>query len=205
MKELNDSILALVMDDTEEKLMAENTEIDKEELGLTCPKCGKRIIEDGTAYRCEAGDFKCGKEILGTEISRDELQKAIAGQSDELGFRSSKTGKTFLARLVLSEAKDSLDFRFSDRNGEDSGLKCPKCGGKIVDDGKAYKCESGDFKCWKSIRGHEVTRDELQKAIAGQSDELEFISHSTGNPYNGRLVLNESKDGLAFEFPDRRR
>ncbi|MCI6198610.1 MAG: hypothetical protein SOW06_00515 [Succinivibrionaceae bacterium] len=273
--------------------MAENTEIDKEELGLACPKCGKRIIEDGTAYRCEAGDFKCGKEILGTEISRDELQKAIAGQSDELGFRSSKTGKTFLARLVLSEAKDSLDFRFSDRNGEDSGLKCPKCGGKIVDDGKAYKCESGDFKCWmiirgheitreelqkaldgksdelsftsrdsgkpykgrlvlneakdglavkldsrksddtglkcpkcggkiiddgkaykcesgdfkcwKSIRGHEVTRDELQKAIAGQSDELEFISHSTGNPYNGRLVLNESKDGLAFEFPDRRR
>lgn len=95
MKELNDSILALVMDDTEEKLMAENTEIDKEELGLACPKCGKRIIEDGTAYRCEAGDFKCGKEILGTEISRDELQKAIAGQSDELGFRSSKTGKTF--------------------------------------------------------------------------------------------------------------
>ena len=293
MKELNDSILALVMDDTEEKLMAENTEIDKEELGLACPKCGKRIIEDGTAYRCEAGDFKCGKEILGTEISLDELQKAIAGQSDELGFRSSKTGKTFLARLVLSVAKDSLEFRFADRNGEDSGLKCPKCGGKIVDDGKAYKCESrdfkcwkiirgheitreelqkaldgksdelgftsrdsgkpykgrlvlneakdglavkldsrksddtglkcpkcggkiiddgkaykcesGDFKCWKSIRGHEVTRDELQKAIAGQSDELEFISHSTGNPYNGRLVLNESKDGLAFEFPDRRR
>ena len=204
MKELNDSILALVMDDTEEKLMAENTEIDKEELGLACPKCGKRIIEDGTAYRCEAGDFKCGKEILGTEISRDELQKAIAGQSDELGFRSSKTGKTFLARLVLSEAKDSLDFRFSDRNGEDSGLKCPKCGGKIVDDGKAYKCESGDFKCWKIIRGHEITREELQKALDGKSDELGFTSRDSGKPYKGRLVLNEAKDGLAVKLDSRK-
>ena len=115
MKELNDSILALVMDDTEEKLMAENTEIDKEELGLACPKCGKRIIEDGTAYRCEAGDFKCGKEILGTEISRDELQKAIAGQSDELEFISHSTGNPYNGRLVLNEAKDGLAFEFPDR------------------------------------------------------------------------------------------
>jgi len=204
MEKPNDSIFSLVMDNIGEKLMAENTESNLGELGLICPKCGKKIIDDGTAYRCEGGDFKCRKEILGTEISIDELQKAIAGQSDELGFRSSKTGKTFLARLVLSEAKDSLDFKFADRNGEDSGLKCPKCGGKIVDDGKAYKCESGDFKCWKIIRGHEITRDELRKALDGKSDELGFTSRDSGKPYKGRLVLNEAKDGLVVKLDGRK-
>ena len=89
---------------------------------------------------------------------------------------------------------------------KDTGIECPKCGRKIIDGGTDYKCEAGDFMCKKNMRGHEITLEELQKILEdGRSDELEFISHSTGNPYNGRLVLNESKDGLAFEFPDRRR
>ena len=187
--------------------MTENAESNTEEQELKCPKCGKKIIEDGPAYRCEDNykHFWCKKIIRGHEITREELQKALDGKSDELGFTSRDSGKPYKGRLVLNEAKDGLAVKLDSRKSDDTGLKCPKCGGKIIDDGKAYKCESGDFKCWKSIRGHEVTRDELQKAIAGQSDELEFISHSTGNPYNGRLVLNESKDGLAFEVPDRRR
>lgn len=199
------SSLALVIDHIEEKQMAENTESSKEELGLKCPKCGQKIIDDGTAYRCADGDFKCAKKILGTEISLGELQKAIAGQSDELGFRSSKTGKTFQARLVLSKEKDSLEFMFADRNGEDSGLKCPKCRKKIIDNGKAYKCESGDFKCWKIIRGHEINRDELQKVFDdGKIEEIDFTSRDTGKPYKARLVLNEAKDGLAVKLDSRK-
>ena len=33
----------------------------------------------------------------------------------------------------------------------DTGIKCPKCGKKIIDDGTTYRCESSDFKCWKKI------------------------------------------------------
>ena len=170
--------------------------------GLKCPHCGKRILETDKGFFCEEKDFKCWKEKDGTEISREELQKAIEGQSDELGFRSHKTGKTFLARLVLNEAKDGLEFKFAERKSEDTGLKCPHCGKKILETDKGFFCEGKDFKCWKSIRGAEISREELQKILEGQGDELDFVGKSSGKPYKGRLVLNEAKDGLEFEFAD---
>lgn len=172
--------------------------------GLKCPKCGKKIMESGKGFFCEGGDFKCWREISGTEISREELQKALEGQGDELGFRSHKTGKTFLARLVLNEAKDGLEFKFAERKSEDTGLKCPHCGKKILETDKGFFCEGKDFKCWKSTRGHEISSEELQKILEGQCDELDFVGKSSGKPYKGRLVLNEAKDGLDFEFADRK-
>ncbi|MDY6336227.1 MAG: hypothetical protein SPL25_04005 [Succinivibrionaceae bacterium] len=170
--------------------------------GLKCPKCGKKIMESGKGFFCEGGDFKCWREISGTEISREELQKALEGQGDELGFRSHKTGKTFLARLVLNEAKDGLEFKFAERKSEDTGLKCPHCGKKILETDKGFFCEGKDFKCWKSTRGHEISSEELQKILEGQCDELGFVGKSSGKTYKGRLVLNEAKDGLEFKFAD---
>ena len=172
--------------------------------GLKCPKCGKKIMESGKGFSCEGGDFKCWKEIDSLEISREELQKIFDGQSDELGFRSHKTGKTFLARLVLNEAKDGLEFKFAERKSEDTGLKCPHCGKKILETDKGFFCEDRDFKCWKSTRGAEISREELQKILEGQGDELDFVGKSSGKPYKGRLVLNEAKDGLDFEFADKK-
>lgn len=144
------------------------------------------------------------EEISGTEISLDELRNVLAGQGDELGFRSHKTGKTFMARLVLNEAKDGLEFKFAERKSEDTGLKCPHCGKKILETDKGFFCEGKDFKCWKSIRGAEISREELKKILEGQGDELDFVGKSSGKPYKGRLVLNDAKDGLDFEFADKK-
>ncbi len=174
-----------------------------EDSGLKCPKCGGKIVDDGKAYKCESGDFKCWKIIRGHEITREELQKALDGKSDELGFTSRDSGKPYKGRLVLNEAKDGLAVKLDSRKSDDTGLKCPKCGGKIIDDGKAYKCESGDFKCWKSIRGHEVTRDELQKVIdEGSSDELDFTDQDTGKPYTARLKLSSDKKSVEVPKPE---
>ena len=172
--------------------------------GLKCPKCGKKILESGRGFSCEGGDFKCWKNTRGAEISREELKKALEGQSDELDFVGKGSGKPYKGRLVLNEAKDGLEFKFAERKSEDTGLKCPHCGKKILETDKGFFCEDRDFKCWKSTRGAEISREELQKILEGQGDELDFVGKSSGKPYKGRLVLNEAKDGLDFEFADKK-
>ena len=178
--------------------MAEN------DTGIKCPKCGKKIIDDGTTYRCESSDFKCWKKICGTEITLEELHKILAGQGDKLEFTSNKNGKPFTTRMVLNEAKDGIIFEFAARKKDDHVLKCPKCGQEIIDDGMNYKCKGGDFKCLKNICCTEISREELRKILAGQGDKLKFTSR-TGKPFTSSMVLNEAKDDIVFDFVNRKK
>lgn len=51
-------------------------DIQSKDTGLNCPKCGKPILEYDKNFSCEGGDFRCWKDIDGTEISRDEIGRA---------------------------------------------------------------------------------------------------------------------------------
>ena len=41
----------------------------EKDTGIECPKCGRKIIDGGTDYKCEAGDFMCKKNMRGHEIT----------------------------------------------------------------------------------------------------------------------------------------
>ena len=191
------------MYDIEGKLMTENAESNTEEQELKCPKCGKKIIEDGPAYRCEDNyrHFWCKKIIRGHEITREEVWKVLNDKkSDEIEFIS-QNGIHYKGHLVLKETNDCIVF-----NKEPTGAKCQKCGSKIVDDGTNYKCENDGkhFLCWKEWKdgsGIKVSREELVKVFDGHGDELE--AYKNGKLCKGRLVLNEAKNGLEFEPADR--
>ncbi len=179
--------------------MAEKTQ-EQEEQGLKCPHCGKKLEDNFYEYQCGCG-FRVQHVISGTKIEDSELEKIFAGEVSQVHeFTSAKTGNTYKAKLRLSADKLKVDMVYD----WDSGLKCPKCGKKILESGKGFFCEGGDFRCWKSIRGAEISREELQKILEGQGDELGFVGKSSGKPYKGRLVLNEAKDGLDFEFAERK-
>jgi len=187
----------------------------EKDTGIECPKCGRKIIDGGTDYKCEAGDFMCKKNMRGHEITLEELQKILEdGRSDELDFVA-KDRHHYKGLLVLNAAKNGIDFKFpdskskdpainktADSKSDDTELHCPNCKNKIKDDGSTYQCESGDFKCQKTFRGHEITHEELQKVFEdGKSGELDFVAKDRHH-YKGLLVLNEAKDGLNFKFPE---
>lgn len=173
----------------------------QEEQGLKCPICGKKLDDNFFEYHCDDCGFKVHHVISGTKIEDDELEKILAGEVSPVHeFTSPKTGNVFKAKLTLSANKREVKFVFD----WDSGLKCPKCGKKILESGRGFSCEGGDFKCWKEISGTEISLVELKKALEGQSDELGFRSHKTGKTFLARLVLNEAKDGLDFEFADKK-
>ena len=175
-------------------------ENNQEEQGLKCPRCGKKLEDNFYEYHCGCG-FRVQHVISGTKIEDSELEKIFAGEErGPFEFTSAKNGNTYKAWLQLSPNKLDVKFVFE----KDSGLKCPKCGKKIMESGKGFSCEGGDFKCWKEIDSLEISREELQKILEGQGDELDFVGKSSGKPYKGRLVLNEAKDGLDFEFADKK-
>ena len=90
---------------------------------ITCPKCGKKIIEKNASYSCESNKWKkvgtkwkmiegCGfslqKEIAGAKIDEKQLSLICDGKaSDLLNFKSKKG--PFKARLYLD--KDELKFK----------------------------------------------------------------------------------------------
>lgn len=166
---------------------------EPEDTGLRCPKCGKRILDHETYFCCEAKDFFCWRERSGVVISREELKKILAGNGSIMTFH----GKSlFDARLKISLDKTKLVFDFPEP--EDTGLRCPHCGKRILEDGRSFRCEDGDFKCWKEIRNARISRKELGKVLDGQNPELICLSFR-GFPYEACLKLNEAKDGLDVE------
>ena len=101
---------------------------NKEPTGAKCQKCGSKIVDDGTNYKCEndGKHFLCWKEWKdgsGIKVSREELVKVFDGHGDEL--EAYKNGKLCKGRLVLNEAKNGLEFEPADRNIDDTGSEGP--------------------------------------------------------------------------------
>jgi DNA topoisomerase-3 len=89
-----------------------------------CPKCQGAVYELGTSYVCQNAvgaqvtcDFKSGKIILQQPVSREQMQKLLAGGKTELldGFVSNKTRRKFKAYLAYDKAEGKVSFEFEPR------------------------------------------------------------------------------------------
>ncbi len=88
-----------------------------------CPRCGGRVFETETDYRCEHTQrerrpcrFRSGKVILEQPVPREQMAKLLAERrTDKLEhFVSRKTGRPFAAFLVL-DAQGKVGFEFPER------------------------------------------------------------------------------------------
>jgi hypothetical protein len=77
---------------------------------------------------------------------------------------------------------------------------CPRCGGEIRGNSRAYGCSSWKskknpgcgFVIWKSLKGRDITPDEAKLVIEqGSTGPLEFRDRQ--GPFTGRLVLTDDK------------
>ena len=83
-----------------------------------CPRCGGRVFETETDYRCEKTQaeskpckFRSGKVILNQPLSRQIMGQLLAGDRTELLDQFvSRRGRPFKAWLVLQEGKVTFEF-----------------------------------------------------------------------------------------------
>jgi DNA-directed RNA polymerase subunit RPC12/RpoP len=132
-------------------------------------------------------------------------------------------GRPFSAMVKLTpEFKAELDFGQNDRDGDSQAEpidftgkepvgKCPKCGGRIFENGMKYLCENAvganrtcTFRSNAVILQQPVDRTQMAKLLAtGKTDLLDkFVSKRNGRTFKAFLVLD--KEGkIGFEFAPR--
>ena len=196
-----------------------------EEVGLTCPKCGENpIVTDLRTYRCKSE--QCGyfvwKAIAGRPFEIEELGALFAGEivGPLDGFRSSRTGRLFSAKVALDQdLKPEFQFEKREETGaatvelsEESVLEdCPVCRqGKVHDTEKAYVCENAtnganacSFRMSKRILQREITREQALKILRdGKTDLITRFISKKGRPFSAYLKL-EDGGKVGFEFEPR--
>lgn len=189
---------------------------EKKELGLACPICGKMMKESDKSYYCsgygkEEGSCKFGmsKEKGGVKITLQMLKEILSleptGKSYEF---TSKEGKKFNAKLKYKIEENRLDYLFEERKRVGLGIKCPKCGGEMVETDKVYVCSNNDyknpdscqFKCWKVISGRNITVKELTKLVTdGATGKLDGFKNKANKTYSARLEVKGNEVRLEFD------
>lgn len=95
------------------------------------------------------------------------------------------------------------------------GVKCPRCGGNITINSRAYGCgnwRDKDGACkltlWKDFLGHSWTLDEARTVLSGNETGLiKFVSRNTGQEFEAYASFDPNKGergGIALRFENSR-
>jgi DNA topoisomerase-3 len=193
-------------------------------LSVPCPKCGGEIQENYKKFQCQKCDFALWKIVASRQLEISEIEELITkGVVGPLqGFRS-KQGFPFASVIKMSPPEFKPEFDFGNKENEDGTAvevdftgkeslgKCPKCGGRVFENGMNYICENSvgaakscDFRTGAIILQQPIPKEQIIKLLStGKTDLLtKFISKRTGRAFKAYLALG--KDGkTAFEFEPR--
>jgi DNA topoisomerase-3 len=190
-----------------------------------CPKCGSEVRETYKKFQCsnEKCDFALWKIMAGRQLEAPEVDQLIREKvvGPLHGFRS-RMGRPFSALVKLTpEFKADLDFGQNGKEGEAQGEpvdfsgkeplgKCPKCGGRVFENGMNYVCENAvgpkrscTFRSNAVILQQPIDRVQIGKLLTtGKTDLLEkFVSKRNGRTFKAFLVVKDG--GVGFEFAPR--
>ncbi len=138
---------------------SKDLEAEREIIGpCPTPDCGGEIIERTRSYGCTSwksrSETGCGFVIW----------KKVRGQKEEVDVETAK-------RMVAAGETNATPAASKEPVGD---CPTPGCGGKIVENSRAYGCTSWKsrknpgcgFVIWKREKGHDVTREEAAERIA---------------------------------------
>jgi len=192
-------------------------------LKTPCPKCGGEIHEKYREFKCQKCDFGVRRVMGGRMFEAEEVETLIRDKTigPLQGFRSMK-GFPFAAVVKLNEQNEvKFDFGNEDdgTNGEAVDFtgkeplgKCPKCGGRVFENGMNYICENAtgpnkkcDFKTGAVILQQPIERAQVVKLLNEGKTELlkNFVSNKTNRKFEAFLVIKDGK--VSFEFAPRER
>ena len=165
--------------------------------GVTCPKCGGKIVGSRYAYECEKNcGFKAGKTILGYKLSPDDLKSLIEQGRTNIHQFVNKNKKRFSAYLVFDENKNIV-FEFPTAT-------CPFCKSDINFNSYGAFCEKCGLKIFKKQRGIYLSEEDLLTLLKGEpvfsTNFKKKLPNGRyqGKKYPGRLYVegNELKFSL---------
>lgn len=150
-----------------------------------CQKCGDPLYDKGYYYACKNDDYKLYKKVGGRTLTEKNLDDLHAGKILPPYTYKSKEGKSFKARLKLTE--DGIAYDFS------SGLKCPFCGADMrLNRGGAF-CDCG-LKVFRNISDKELTDAEIKTLVTKkQTPVLSGFKSKEGEEYSASLYLTNDK------------
>ncbi|MEP6664648.1 MAG: DNA topoisomerase, partial [Verrucomicrobiota bacterium] len=154
------------------------------ELKVPCPKCGGVIKENYKKFQCQKCDFSLWKIVAGRQFEIPEIEELLTEKKvgPLQGFRS-KQGFPFAAVVKLGpEFKPEFDF--GNKENEDGSAvevdftgkeplgKCPKCGGRVFENGMNYVCENAvgakkscDFRTGAIILQQPIDKAQVVKLL----------------------------------------
>jgi DNA topoisomerase-3 len=175
-----------------------------------CPNGDGEIKENRRAFGCSSWKSKdepgCGftiwKSQKGFVISEADV-RALLEQGE-----ATLTDGPQPAKLVMAEGNvpqivgdDGAPLvRSAVRPVRETIATCPRCGGEIRANSRAYGCSSWKsrknpgcgFVIWRSMKGREITPEEAKQVIEqGSTGPLEFRDRQ--GAFTGRLVLTDDK------------
>lgn len=195
-------------------------------LKTPCPKCGGEVHETYKKFECKSCEFALWKIMGSRQFEPQEIEELITQKQlgPLQGFRS-KIGKPFAAIIRLTpEFRAEFDFG-DDKKSEDgegsaevdfTGKEplgpCPKCAGKVFENGMNYVCENAvgkakkcDFKTGAVILQQAIDKTQIAKLLStGKTDLLKsFVSKKNGRKFEAFLTLKAGE--VKFEFAPRER
>jgi DNA topoisomerase III len=175
-----------------------------------CPNGDGEIKENRRAFGCSSWKSKdepgCGFTIWKTQkgftVTEADVRNLLENGEATL------TDGPQPARLVIGEGntpqivgEDGAPLvRSAAKVVRETIATCPRCGGEIRGNSRAYGCSSWKskknpgcgFVIWKSLKGRDITPDEAKLVIEqGSTGPLEFRDRQ--GPFTGRLVLTDDK------------
>lgn len=173
--------------------------------GLTCPKCGGDIRESSKGFYCENTPKKectvmMSKKLLGATISKEDMEKLLAGELTALKTFQFKKGKG-QAQLQLKEDY-SLAFVFPKHEKKVIG-DCPKCNGNIVTGKNYFLCENYKKSCdviFGKVFGATLTEKDVKTLLEGGKTEPKKLTFKSGKTSNAAVVLDEDANAVPEFF-----
>lgn len=165
--------------------------------------CGREIeiLLNGYACKGYSQKDKDNNRVCNLYIPKTIAQREIPLEAAEIlakgkktpfmtGFKS-REGNDFSSRLVLTE---NLDISF-----DNTLCKCPKCGGNLYINKKAYNCSNYrneaikcDFVIWREMSGRSITPEEaIELCEKKETPVLTGFHDKNGQPMERKLVLND--------------
>lgn len=168
-----------------------------EVLDCKCPKCGGDVENLLSGYACSGYmdkkcDFFIAKVIAGKDITKEMAEELISKRKTKyIGGFKKKDGTPFSAALSLDQT-GSVKF-------SNILCKCPKCGGDVYVNNKAYSCSNYksepkcDFVIWNQIYGRTITPEEaICLCEKGETEILDGFKKGE-EILRRKLVLSEDK------------
>lgn len=179
-----------------------------------CPKCQRDVVELDDYYTCTGillnlcdykkpnlfeGEYISFEEIKGAEKYKRMIDAGFLGdivKPEQLTKEPEQKQNTVVPENKIdNEASEST----VKQEIEDTVLgKCPKCGNKVVEEEKAYKCTKCNYSLSKYFSKTLIEPKEVKLLLDRKTTNVLELKKKDGQTYKSKLILDDKNYYYSF-------